>query len=254
MTDDTQYTNNMKQLFLIAGKRRSGKDHITEILINTFTPMKFRRFSFGNELKSYIYPMLNLTYNEGEDLKNLDNGTIDVSLEHFLKFYDLMIKDINNSLYKTTYNYQPSKYNHINQILLDIGAKFVGEEVRNINVRLALQFIASHVKVLFNDNQVWSKMVYSKINASTDKNFIISDFRFPFEAEDATINNNIIVTTIQVIGKNRYEFNSLIDTHESERALDDYKFDYLINNSAYSSDSIIAQFRAILKEINYEQS
>jgi hypothetical protein len=78
----------MKQLFLIAGKRRSGKDYITEILINTFTPMKFSRFSFGNELKSYIYPMLNLEYNEGESLKNLENGDVDVSIEHFLKFYD----------------------------------------------------------------------------------------------------------------------------------------------------------------------
>lgn len=73
----------------------------------------------------------------------------------------------------------------------------------------------------------------------TRDDWVITDMRFPNELESVKNKNGI---TIRV---NRLETDYLAGTHLSETALDDYEFDYIINNDGTLEDLII-KVKAIL--------
>lgn len=71
----------------------------------------------------------------------------------------------------------------------------------------------------------WVKAVAEKVLNNPDKKYVISDLRFKSEADTLRLLLNDALKTIRI---NRWEF---IDTSDpSERDLDDYKFDYYIQN------------------------
>jgi len=89
-----------------------------------------------------------------------------------------------------------------------------------VDFRLILQrFGTEGTKPIFGDN-VWSDLLRSKI---TDNNtiYIVSDWRFPIEAIDSDIKVHIV----------NLKSSGTIDSHVSENALVDYKFDFVIDNS-----------------------
>ena len=90
------------------------------------------------------------------------------------------------------------------------------------NCREILQrFGTEAIKPIFGKD-VWVNLMKSKIAQSTADFILIPDFRFPVEYINGA-------TTIKV-ESNKAKSN---DTHSSETALSDFKFEYIINNNDY---------------------
>ena len=98
------------------------------------------------------------------------------------------------------------------------------------NFRLILQrFGTEGMKPQFGDG-VWSNLLLSKILDNSDEQIIlVPDFRFNIESEIIK-SSNYRVLTLKI--RNDDKVNS--DTHPSERELDDYDFDCVIDNTGYS--------------------
>ena len=86
-------------------------------------------------------------------------------------------------------------------------------------------------------------------------NWIITDVRFPNEAKAIKDRDGIVIKVIRNdknkwIDKEEWDFNSKgIKPHESETALDNYKFDYVIDNNN-TFDTLISSVRSILDKEN----
>ena len=250
----------MKNVLLLGGKRRSGKDHTGALLISRFG---FHRVSYGAALKNIIYDILCVSFESGEVAKNL-NESVTLDYNTFLQKLYKHIEIVNDSDYVLIRHYLEMHEVYLkavvnNTIFDDAKAELInsqtliGTHIR-INVRMALQHIASMFKVIF-DPEIWTRIcLHSILNCEFD-NIVATDFRFPYEdfrhLESAKDLNTI---TIGVIGKNRYEYDPVLDSHESETSLNDYKFDYALNNTVYSDEDValISQLKAILKERGIE--
>lgn len=258
-----------KNVVLLGGKRRSGKDHSGALLINRFG---FHRVSYGNALKNIIYSLLNISFERGEQMKNY-NQIATVDYNYFKNTLLTAISEMNDSDYvleKIDLDYQKLHYIIQNFVFIDGKAELVNitEDVElagrseprflssnlNMNVRMALQHIASMFKKIF-DPEIWTRICLHQILKSEFDNIVATDFRFPYEDfRHIPAANGMNVVTVEVIGKNRYEHDPILDTHESETALKNYQFDYALNNTVYSEDDIVltVQLKSILKERDIE--
>jgi len=216
--------------YLIAGKKRSGKDYCTSIFKN-IEPIS--HISFAGELKEIACRLLNLSLEELDNLKN-EKKSVKVNKKIF-----------NSKLIEEAFNTN-SKYN------LNVSGEVIKREAITLkipcitendnyifDVRVFLQYYASIWKDIFGES-IWADIASLKGNDY----IIISDFRFPIEYE--AIKKKYEVTTIKVIGKNQYDIDEY-DLHPSETALNDFKFDYIINNTVYDDLSLLYQIKAILK-------
>lgn len=257
----------MKNIVMLGGKRRSGKDFSGEMLINLFG---FKRVSFGEELKNHIYKLLGIDFSVGESMKNNDE-IIKISFTDFSNSLDNMIKEmcvdqgVDYSVVEELYEEYNIEISHdvcsdgFTSCLLKemkVLSKFDVFEldiILDINVRLALQWCASYMKKIFGDD-VWAKYGLKKVLDCETDNVVITDFRFPYEDFSGFLGTHLVderlnIVTIEVLGKNRYHYDPLIDSHESETALKDYKFDYVLNNTVHGEPSILTvQLKAILNE------
>ena len=257
----------MKNVLMLGGKRRSGKDHSGEMLISLFG---FERVSFGEELKKHIYNLLGIEFSVGESMKNNDE-IIKMSFTDFSNSLDTMIKEmcidqaVDYSTVEELYEEYNKKMGNATcadgfafcllkemQVLSEFDV-FEQDIILDISVRLALQWCASYMKKIFGDD-VWAKYGLRKVLKCETDNVVITDFRFPYEdfsgfSGTYLVDERLNVVTIEVLGKNRYQYDPLIDSHESETALKDYRFDYVLNNTVHGEPSILTvQLKAILNE------
>lgn len=134
-----------------------------------------------------------------EPLKHIGSTALNVSLEQL-----------------DTFKNDPDRYK------LQIVDTQSGNLVHGTNCRSYLQLLGTEaVKSVFGDS-VWADIFYERAKASVADYIIATDFRFNVEWRYDT-------RTIRVISDN-YD---LADLHVSERELDNFKFDYTINNHGY---------------------
>lgn len=89
---------------------------------------------------------------------------------------------------------------------------------KRITFRRVLQCFATEaIKPVFGNN-IWKRIVLEKIKETNAEYIIIPDFRFPEEYIEDSL-------TVKVLGGDTN------DTHISESALNDFKFDYIIDNT-----------------------
>ena len=104
--------------------------------------------------------------------------------------------------------------------------------------RVVLQrFGTEGMKPTFGDN-VWSDLLRSKMT-DKDMTYIISDWRFPEEAKDTDIKIQVYNTNSKASG----------DTHVSENALVNQKYDYRINNNS-TMESLEEKVKALVSILN----
>ena len=99
---------------------------------------------------------------------------------------------------------------------------------KSLTFRELIQKLGENIKSELGDN-IWVKRAIQKIytNNYPDTIFIISDFRFPVEYKEIiTTFGKDRVITLQIQDKNIPQ-----GEHISENALEDFKFDYIIDNT-----------------------
>lgn len=89
---------------------------------------------------------------------------------------------------------------------------------RKTTFRRVLQCFATEaIKPVFGNN-IWKRIVLNKMENSSAEYIIIPDFRFPEEYIEGSY-------TVKVLGGEQ------LDNHISEHALNNFKFDYIIDNT-----------------------
>lgn len=83
--------------------------------------------------------------------------------------------------------------------------------------RILQCFATEAIKPVFGNN-IWKRIVLEKIKETNAEYIIIPDFRFPEEYIESSY-------TVKVLGGEQ------LDSHISEHALNNFKFDYIIDNT-----------------------
>lgn len=150
----------MKNIILINGKKRSGKDFFTEIFLSNVK--NGVRIAFADKVKEILATTFGISVQEFDNLKNTD-----------------------------------PKYRKIIQ-----------------------RFGTDAMQTIFGKD-VWVKFVVDFINSSNYDYYLIPDFRFEHEFINI---DGCKTTTIKILGGDG-------DTHISENGLNDFNFDYVLDNT-----------------------
>lgn len=222
-------------IILINGKKRSGKDTISDLIIDMYP--EFEKATFAKLLKYSASIISGINLHELDILKN-NELSFSMDLDNFYDNWQLAVHEI-KKIYLINY---PLNLGVIDP--LDLITYSLEDNTLTIDARHFLQKVGEAFKILFNDQFIWAKLCAAELDKN--KNYIISDFRFPEEFEE--ISKNHLAHTVKVLGKNMNDTDKY-DTHSSETALNDFKFDFIINNTIWSDDSLRAQITALLCEI-----
>ena len=183
-----------KKIILINGQKRSGKDFSATLLTELLKEQ-------GNsvEVLSFATP-----------LKQIMCDTLGVGMEEMEEFKN------NSADYDMPFMAYPN-----NQPPVQFG---------RINFRELLQrFGTEGMKPVFGES-VWADITLKMAIESTSDVIIIPDFRFNIES-DTMLNSELDIKTLKI--KND-DVDGGEDLHASERELDDYLFDYTIDNTGHS--------------------
>lgn len=96
--------------------------------------------------------------------------------------------------------------------------------IKYIDMREILQRFGTEAMKPYFGKAVWANLTYNKIEEMGCDYSIIPDFRFPEEYREDII-------TVKV--KNDVIDNSSTDSHSSENSLNDFNFNYIIDNTGY---------------------
>lgn len=113
--------------------------------------------------------------------------------------------------------------------------------IKYINMREILQRFGTEAMKPYFGKDVWAKLTYDKIEEMGCDFSIIPDFRFPEEYREDII-------TIKV--KNDVIDNESTDSHSSENSLNDFNFNYEIDNTGYCDTN--AQLDKIIENLIME--
>ena len=242
------------QIILVNGKKRSGKDFFTEVFLENSDD--FEHFSIARSLKLTASHILGIHLDDLEDYKNaglchsvdkeLYKNNFRIELEHMAKI--LYPDGVPLHIMKNIFYFKPEQLSVFKTAEeLKVPDELIMDDIAYVDARLFLQHM-NVFKILFENDNIWIDLTIQEIAQGSD-NYIISDFRFPNECsalEDYFGLNN--VTTVKIIGKNYYDHDEY-DNHASERSLDDFKFDYHVNNTIWDSESLKAQAQALNNEV-----
>ena len=186
----------------IVGKARSGKDTFAELLAEEIFNISRKRFvlmAYAQELKLRIQRDFDLSYDQlwGDQ------------------------KEVEDRRYKKK---------HVNNMIA--GRRDKSEiESEYWTPREIMQFIGTECFRSV-DNNFWVKTLFRTISEKEYKNVIITDVRFPEEA------NAVLDHDGYLIKVTREEKDSIHgEAHASETSMDDYdKFDFVINNDGNIED------------------
>ena len=238
--------DNKKIIIMVNGKKRAGKDFFSDILCQRFD---FTKVALARKLKDAACGIAEISFDEMEDLKNSGGS--------FVIPYSVFLCNIKEELWKSfnelhTGEVQEETYDKFRTMVSECDYDTIVHNINNENMcefdaRVFLQEMGMIWKTVFEDNQIWAKLCLAAV-ASTDKNVVISDFRYPYEL-DMVAEHYLNVTSVKVIGKNLYDSDQY-DQHSSETALNDYKFQYHINNTFWHVPSLEEQVNGLMSEIN----
>jgi hypothetical protein len=142
------------------------------------------------------------------------------------------------------------KLKQIASILLNVPvAKFEDRDFKDIQlpvewdymtIRTFLQKLGTEAMREGLHQNTWANAFWSDYDEYND-HWLITDIRFPNEYESVKDRNGIVIKVVRDIEIPKHE-------HESETALDSYRFDYVIDNSK-DINHLISEVETLLKDL-----
>jgi hypothetical protein len=142
------------------------------------------------------------------------------------------------------------KLKQIASILLNVPvAKFEDRDFKDIQlpvewdymtIRTFLQKLGTEAMREGLHQNTWANAFWSDFDEDND-HWLITDIRFPNEYESVKDRNGIVIKVVRDIEIPKHE-------HESETALDSYRFDYVINNNK-DINHLISEVETLLKDL-----
>jgi len=211
----------IKKVILINGLARSGKDTSAKIMQEELIKQGYsvKVLAFADKLKDMVCEMFNISREELDDYKNTKRS--------------MAVKD----------GYDKGDYFNLTDF------------------RTFLDIFGNKIAKTLGGESVWADIVLRDVEESTGEYFIISDFRFPIECEVfEEFNSNWYDNNCDYLGNiNLSELPFSIITVqvqrdiprmdlESEKALDKFVFDYIIDNNS-DLDSLKGNVKEVLDRI-----
>jgi hypothetical protein len=204
----------------VAGKIGSGKDTVGEIIKYLTSPEAIRKGSFSKcEEMGYVYGTTWSIEKFAAKLKLVAQVITGVPA---YKFEDHKFKESEMS----------SEWDYLEQS----GRYKVS---KSMTYRLFLQRLGTEAMRNGLHEQVWCNALFSDYKQNK---WVITDVRFPNEFDSVKKRGGI---TMYVHRPDMQSFQSMIQAHESETALDDYNFDYAVINNG-SIEDLVVKVREIL--------
>jgi hypothetical protein len=122
----------------------------------------------------------------------------------------------------------------------DFKNSILGSEWDNMTIRTFLQKLGTEAMRDGLHKHTWANAFWSDYNEDNSC-WLITDIRFPNEYESVKDRNGIIIKVVRDIEIPK-------DEHESETALDSYRFDYVINNNK-DINHLISEVETLLKDL-----
>lgn len=242
----------MRKIIMVNGKKRSGKDIFSDVMQRK----SFIKYSIADSLKDIASSILEIDKKTLETLKN-NADTLSINFDKFNT-------NFRKAIDKIKLNYSELNYTELEELNLQISnfditkinifENYVDSDVDSdvdsiVDIRKFLQKL-NIFKIIFNDNNIWINILIKKLEKISD-NIVISDLRFPNEAERIfDVFKKDIVKTVKIIGKNLYDFDEY-DNHSSETSLNDWEFDYHVNNTIWDEILLDHQGQLIIQDMKW---
>lgn len=200
----------MKNVILINGAARSGKDTVARMMKDFLKSnnQTVEILSFAEPLKQIIASTFNISLEDLEEFKNKSDR------------YEVHRVDTHSFILHQKTNFR----------------------------KILQRFGTEGMKPVFGEN-IWARLLAEKANKSSSNWIIVPDFRFNIEYEEM-----LKFQALEVY--NVYAFEVLSDrgeikesTHSSERELDDFEFDYTIDNIWGKLNETKEQIKHIFKDV-----
>jgi hypothetical protein len=186
-----------KIILLVSGWKGSGKDILSEYLVKKYN---FTQMSYASALKDQVAVRYSIDRHhlDSQEHKELPLKDYPVDLDHpIIKYtFDDLV---------THYRVMNGKLCHTPRSILILEGTYMARVI---------------------DSQIWIKTMIRNIEKSNCNRIVISDTRFVNEIE--LIRSKLPDFKVLTLRVNRHDFTDSVDI--TERGLDNYVFDHIINN------------------------
>jgi len=234
----------IKTIYLVTGKKRSGKDYLSDLMLDELNNSVTAKFS--GLMKSITQSLFSIDSDQLEEYKNDETILIgDVTkvrmdsqslATHLVELYDIF----NNSFIFGEHDKININYDIVYQVVKKV---MKDTKVEDITFRKWLQIFGTDITYPLFGDDIWARYTSYEINQLLKKHdsVIVSDFRFPHEYEvvNSMANNLYKLVTIKVIDHNLEDSS---DSHISENALSGFHFDKLLDNSVKNGEEPIRKW------------
>jgi hypothetical protein len=247
----------MKNIIGISGKMGSGKDTVGKII--QYILWNPKQLSSPKSFESFL--------NDKEELRKLNSKWEIKKFAHKLKqivsiltgisIKDLEKEEVKNSYLSKEWDIKYDKYHYSNKLSVRSMLQKIGTECMRDNLHPD-----TWVNALFSDYNTKDKN--KELGNWIHPNWIITDVRFLNECESIKDRNGIIIRInkenplIKISGGGDIEAEQYVrdkfkkienkSSHPSEILLDNYNFDYTINNSGTIEDLVKKVEEILIKE------
>lgn len=245
------------KIFAVSGWKGSGKDMVADYLVRE---RGFKRVSFADKLKDIVAEQFDVPRTHLDSVQHKEAPILSMPVDP----KDEYSRMINEYLYKqfryadggapTGFRYENGKFLGV-RLMNVMETEIIGEQEtigeyvrKSVTEQLywtprALAILEGSTKRSANSNY-WVERAVK--NLDPDKNYVISDARFKNELAQLNISAPGAVVEVRI---NR--FHDVNSTDASERDLDDYQFENVINNmqdQGVTREAVYAQVEAILEK------
>lgn len=228
----------MSLIVAISGWKRSGKDTAAELLIADFG---FKRVAFADPLKNTVAEQFDIPRTEIDDQELKEQPLLHypvVPKDPFaLNIVKFMYKEFRDAKGRIPLDLQVDASGAVVGIMDYPNYSRKEDHAQLYWTRRALCILEGSGKRTV-DSNYWVTKAIDEMN--TDGNFVISDLRYISEIEPLRQAFGKKLLTVRV---NRFE--STESTDPSERNLDSYKFDVVIDNKG-TKEEFLEQIRKLL--------
>jgi len=142
-----------------------------------------------------------------------------------------------HGMFPTTYS--GAVYRSLQSVIDEYGWEGYKSSPFSLDVRRLIQLMGTEVGRGIAGPDVWVEATFRDINLK--QNTVITDVRFPNEAENIKQFGGYIVHIVRPGAENR------AGAHASETSMNDWKFDFEITNNAHSIDEYREHIRAFME-------
>lgn len=210
------------EIIALSGYARAGKDVAASVLVERFG---FKQVAFADKLREVLYALNPIVSFSGWSIKDHDTGLwhrVDSGPETYVTVQNV----IDNYGWD---NYKGTEY---------------GPEIRRLLQRLGTE---AGRQTMW--DSIWVDAALTGV--SVHDRVVVTDVRFPNEAHEIRKRGGIMVRV------NREGNGPAVDSeghvHKSETALDNYKFDYVLNNNFKTVEEYHDWVRAFYDQVGEDQ-